>query len=106
MTKTEANRFRGILTAKVAELERFTRQRDGIVVERSADQLESRRRHNVHLRSVTSTENSTSFGTLARPFAVPKNAASAYASGVMKTSTRNGLPRRRGRRFVCGARKP
>ena len=40
MNKTELNRFRGILTAKVAELERFTRQRDGIVVERSADQLE------------------------------------------------------------------
>jgi DnaK suppressor protein len=40
MTKTEVDRFRGILTAKVAELERFTRQRDGIVVERSADQLE------------------------------------------------------------------
>jgi DnaK suppressor protein len=40
MNKTELNRFRGILTAKVAELERLTRQRDGIVVERSADQLE------------------------------------------------------------------
>ena len=40
MTKTEADRFRGILTAKVAELERFTRQRDGIAIERSADQLE------------------------------------------------------------------
>lgn len=40
MNKTELKRFRGILTAKVAELERFTRQRDGIVVERSADQLE------------------------------------------------------------------
>jgi DnaK suppressor protein len=40
MTKTEADRFRGILTVKAAELERFTRQRDGIVVERSADQLE------------------------------------------------------------------
>jgi len=40
MTKTELNRFRGILTANVAELERLTRQRDGIVVERSADQLE------------------------------------------------------------------
>src|SRR6267154_140212 len=40
MTTAEADRFRGILTAKVAELERFTRQRDGIVVERSADQLE------------------------------------------------------------------
>jgi len=40
MTKTEANRFRGILTAKVAELKRFTRHRDGIAVERSADQLD------------------------------------------------------------------
>ena len=40
MTKTEVERFRRILTARVAELERFTRQRDGIVVERSADQLE------------------------------------------------------------------
>ena len=40
MTKTEVDRFRWILTARVAELERITRQRDGIVVERSADQLE------------------------------------------------------------------
>ena len=40
MTKTEVDRFRGILTAKVSELERFMRQRDGIVVERSADQLD------------------------------------------------------------------
>lgn len=40
MTKTEKDRFRRILTARIAELERFTRQRDGIVVERSADQLE------------------------------------------------------------------
>jgi len=35
MTKTELNGFRTVLTAKVAELERFTRQRDGIVVERT-----------------------------------------------------------------------
>jgi len=40
MTETEVNRFRAVLTVKVAELERFTRQRDGIVVERSADQRE------------------------------------------------------------------
>ena len=40
MTNTEMGRFRGILTARVAELERFTCHRDGIVVERSADQLE------------------------------------------------------------------
>ena len=40
MTKNELNRFRAILTARVAEIERFTRHRDGITVERSADQLE------------------------------------------------------------------
>ena|SRR5271170_331157 len=40
MTKTEVVRFRAILTTKVAELERFTRHRDGIAVERSADQLD------------------------------------------------------------------
>ena len=40
MTQNELNRFRAILTAKVVELERFTRHREGITVERSADQLE------------------------------------------------------------------
>ena len=40
MTQTEMNRFRAALTARVAELERFTRNRDGITVERSADQLD------------------------------------------------------------------
>jgi len=40
MTQNELNRFRAILTAKVAEPERFTRQREAITVERSADQPE------------------------------------------------------------------
>ena len=40
MTKSELDRFRAILTAKVAELERFTRHREGLTIERSADQLE------------------------------------------------------------------
>src|SRR6266568_8501573 len=40
MTRTEVDRFRAILTAKVAELGRFTRHREGITVDRSADQLE------------------------------------------------------------------
>jgi DnaK suppressor protein len=40
MTKTEVNRLRAVLTARIAELERFTRHRDGIAVERSADQLD------------------------------------------------------------------
>jgi DnaK suppressor protein len=40
MTTTELNRFQAILKARVTELERVTRHRDGIAVERSADQLE------------------------------------------------------------------
>ena len=40
MTKNELDRFRAILTAKDAELDRFTRYRDGITIERSADQLD------------------------------------------------------------------
>ena len=40
MTETELKRFRAVLAARVAELERFTRKRDGITVERSADQLD------------------------------------------------------------------
>jgi DnaK suppressor protein len=40
MTTTEMNRFRAVLTARVAELERVTGSRDAIAVERSADQLE------------------------------------------------------------------
>ncbi|HVP00233.1 MAG TPA: TraR/DksA C4-type zinc finger protein [Bryobacteraceae bacterium] len=40
MTRSEFKRFETILTARVAELERVVRQRDGIAVERNADQLE------------------------------------------------------------------
>ena len=40
MTKTEVYPFRAVLIARVAELERVTRNRDGITVERSADQLD------------------------------------------------------------------
>ena len=40
MSKNELNRFQAILTASVGELERLIRQREGIAVERSADQLD------------------------------------------------------------------
>ena len=39
MTKNELNRFGAVLAAKVAELERFN-HREGITIERCADQLE------------------------------------------------------------------
>lgn len=40
MTPKELTRYQGILTAKITELERFTRNREGIAIERSADQLD------------------------------------------------------------------
>jgi DnaK suppressor protein len=40
MTKTELRRFQAVLNASIIELERLIRERDGIRVERSADQLE------------------------------------------------------------------
>jgi DnaK suppressor protein len=40
MTTSELPRFRAMLTARVAELEDLTRKRDGITVERSADELD------------------------------------------------------------------
>ena len=40
MTTNEVQGFRRILTARVVELERITRQRDGITIERSADLVE------------------------------------------------------------------
>ncbi len=40
MTQKELTHYQSILIAKVAELERFTRHRDGIVIARSADQLD------------------------------------------------------------------
>jgi len=40
MTKNEVNRFRAILNSRIAELENYNRQRDGITIERSPDQLD------------------------------------------------------------------
>src|SRR3981189_1357920 len=40
MTETEVDRFRALLTARVADGDDFPRRRDGIAVERSADQLD------------------------------------------------------------------
>ena len=40
MTWKEVEGFRETLTARVAELERITRQRDGITIERSADPVD------------------------------------------------------------------
>jgi DnaK suppressor protein len=40
MTQSELNRFQAVLTARAAELERVTRRRGDITVERNADQLD------------------------------------------------------------------
>jgi DnaK suppressor protein len=76
MTKTELNRFEAILNAQTIELEQLIRHRDGIRVERSADQLEeiqqaSERalavcnldRHFNHLRNVQAALRRTQEGS-------------------------------------------
>ena len=40
MTRTEVDRFRAALTARIAELERDSHHRAAITIERSADQLD------------------------------------------------------------------
>jgi hypothetical protein len=105
MTKTEVNRLRAVLTTRIAELERFTRHRDGIAVERSADQLDQiQAAYNARSWFVTSSANLTNFKTPVRPSVVSRKAASGYARSAIKTSIRNGLPRCRGQHFVYGAR--
>jgi DnaK suppressor protein len=76
MTKTELSPFQTILNAKIIELEQLIRHRDGIRVERSADQLEeiqqaSERtlavcdldRHSSHLRNVRAALRRTQEGS-------------------------------------------
>jgi DnaK suppressor protein len=68
MTKSDLERFRAILKAKVGELERFTRNRDGIAIERSADLLEE-----IQARS----ERALAVSNLDREFAHLRNARAA-----------------------------
>ena len=92
---------------KVAELERLTRQREGIVVDRCADQLEEIQAASQRALAVcNSTGNSPNFEPRVRHFVVSRTAALAHARSVMKTSIRSGLPPCRGPHFVYGARKP
>lgn len=68
MTLNEIQRFRKTLTARVAELERITRQRDGITIERSADLTEE-----VQLAS----ERALAVGNLDRDCSQLRNARAA-----------------------------
>src|SRR5271167_874984 len=107
MTKNELNRFQAILTAKVAEWERFTRHREGITIERSADQLEEIQAASQRALAVCNLDRE--FNQLRNARAALRRirkAASEYARGVMKTSTQNGLPPSRGLNSVYGARQP
>ena len=97
MTKTEADRFRAILTAKVAD---WNTSSEGAIASRLSEAPISwkrpRRLRNVHSRFVTSTVTLINFGTLARPSVVPKEAASVYARSVMTTLPGSGSSRCRG----------
>jgi hypothetical protein len=107
VTKTEEDRFRSILAAKVVELVRLTRQREGIVVNRCADQLEEIQSASLRALAVYNLDREfTNFEMRVRHFTVSRMAALAHARSVMKTSIRSGLPPCRGRYFVYGVRKP
>ena len=52
MTKTELSRFQALLIARRIDLERLIRHRDGIRIERSADQLEEIQQASEHALAV------------------------------------------------------
>ena len=52
MTKTELSRFQALLIARGIELERLIRHRDGIRIERTADQLEEIQQASEHALAV------------------------------------------------------
>ena len=68
MTKSEQKRFEAILTARVAELERFVRNLDGITIERSPDQLDEIQR---------ASERALAICNLDRDFSQLRNARAA-----------------------------
>jgi DnaK suppressor protein len=91
MTNSETQRFRTILTATVAELERFTRHRDGITIERSADQLEEIQ---------AASQRSIAISNLDREFDQPRNTRAALrrieegSLGICQQCDENIHPRR------------
>ena len=68
MTKTELRGFQAVLDARIIELERLIRHRDGIRVERSADQLEEIQQASEHALAVCNLD---------REFNQPRNVRAA-----------------------------
>jgi DnaK suppressor protein len=68
MTMNQVQGFRNTLMARVAELDRITRQRDGITIERSADQADEVQ---------WSSERSVAVGNLDRDCSQLRNARAA-----------------------------
>ena len=88
MNKSELDEFRAILTAKVAQMERFTRYREGITIERSADQLEEIQAASERALAVCNLERDFNKLRNARAASVVSNKASlGPAWRAMKTST-------------------
>jgi DnaK suppressor protein len=57
MTKTELRRFQAVLDARIIDLERLIRHRDGIRVERRADQLEEIQQASEHAHAVCNLDS-------------------------------------------------
>jgi DnaK suppressor protein len=56
MTKTELIRFQAVLNAKIIELEQLIRRRDGIKIERTADQLEEIQQASEHALAISNLD--------------------------------------------------
>ena len=91
MTTNEVQHFRKTLTARVAELERITRQREGITIERTAeaDGRNAVGPRNVLLPSAISAAIAANSGTPVRLSVEFGMGASGYVSGAMRTSIRS-----------------
>jgi DnaK suppressor protein len=68
MTMNDVQRFRKTLTARVAELERITRQREGITIERTAEMVEEIQQ---------ASERALAVGNLDRDYSQLRNARAA-----------------------------
>ena len=60
MTKTEPSRFQAVLNARIIELGQHIRHRDGIRIERAADQLEEIQQASEHALAVCNLDRESS----------------------------------------------
>lgn len=99
--------FRNTLTPRLAELERITRQRHGITIERRADHVDEAQSSSERALAGGNLDRyAAKSGTPARRSAEFRMAALGYVTGAMTTFIRSAWRQCHGRPFVSTARKP